>query len=225
VCTVGSRKRSIPLGFTEERIYEGTHICLLFNDERERLQVVARYLESGMSEGEKILYLADSMTPNEMLDRLEALGVKARSKSGFQMGDAVTTYCAGGSFSSEDMLAAVRDFYLGALKEGNPGARGTGEMSWCLVKGRVELSALMDYEARLTLLLEEFPYTACCQYDTRRFDGNTIMDVLSVHPMTIVRGQLVKNPFFVDPRRFLETQSRPQQSGDRTESPNRLALP
>ena len=37
----------------------------------------------------------------------------------------------------------------------------------------------------------------------RRFDGDTIMDVLAVHPMTIVRGQVVRNPFFVEPGAFL----------------------
>jgi len=63
---------------------------------------------------------------------------------------------------------------------------------------------LLDYEARLTLLLAEHPCTACCQYDTRRFDGNTIMDVLAVHPMAIIRGQVVKNPFYVEPGIFLQ---------------------
>jgi hypothetical protein len=30
------------------------------------------------------------------------------------------------------------------------------------------------------------------------------MDVLNVHPVMIVRGQLVKNPYFVEPAVFLE---------------------
>jgi hypothetical protein len=29
------------------------------------------------------------------------------------------------------------------------------------------------------------------------------MEVLSVHPVMIVRGQLVKNPYFVEPDEFL----------------------
>lgn len=31
-----------------------------------------------------------------------------------------------------------------------------------------------------------------------------MMDVLSVHPVMIVRGQLVKNPYYMDPAVFLE---------------------
>jgi len=30
------------------------------------------------------------------------------------------------------------------------------------------------------------------------------MDVLNVHPMMIVRGQLVNNPYFIDPNEFLK---------------------
>jgi len=30
------------------------------------------------------------------------------------------------------------------------------------------------------------------------------MDVLNVHPVMIVRGQLVKNPFYLEPDIFLE---------------------
>jgi hypothetical protein len=29
------------------------------------------------------------------------------------------------------------------------------------------------------------------------------MDLLSVHPYTIVRGQLVTNPYFLEPERFV----------------------
>lgn len=198
------------MGFTEERVSEGAHICLLFNDDRERLQVMARFLESGITEGERILYLADTMTPEEMLDCLESLGVEARSQAGFRIEAAASAYCPTGTFDADEMMAGFREFYLQSLDDGCPGARVTGEMSWGLVEGRTDMNALMGYEARLNGFLEEYPCTACCQYDTRRFDGDTIMDVLSVHPMTIVRGQLVKNPFFVDPRLFLEELNRRQ---------------
>lgn len=30
------------------------------------------------------------------------------------------------------------------------------------------------------------------------------MDVLSVHPMMIVRGQLVNNPYYIEPEEFLK---------------------
>jgi hypothetical protein len=200
-----AERRSISLGFTSERVLEGQHLCYLYNDDHERRRVMAKYFESGLLAGEKLLYLVDDITPQEMIDCLEELGVEARSNAGrFRVAEAAGTYCPRGAFSAEDMLGLVRDFYDDAVAEGYTGCRSTGEMSWCLVEGRADEASLMEYEARLNALLAEHPHTACCQYDTRRFDGGMIMDVLAVHPVTIVRGQLVRNPYYVEPATFLE---------------------
>jgi len=195
----------ISLGFTEERVPEGQHICYIFNEDAERKRVMAKYLESGMLAKEKLLYLVDVMTPEEMKDCLAELGVDVRSKpDAVAIAEAAPAYCPGGFFNATEMLGVVRDFQQQALREGYTGSRGTGEMSWCLAEGRANEEDLMEYEARLNELVAEYPYTACCQYDARRFDGGMIMNVLSVHPMMIVRGQLVRNPYFVAPETFLE---------------------
>jgi hypothetical protein len=56
----------------------------------------------------------------------------------------------------------------------------------------------------MNAVLEKNPLTVICQYDARRFSGELIMDMLSVHPMMIVRGQLVKNPYYIEPAQFLQ---------------------
>jgi len=66
------------------------------------------------------------------------------------------------------------------------------------------------------LLGYDFLCTACCQYDARRFSGELIMDVLSVHPAMIVRGQLVKNPFNIEPDVFLKEYRERQRSNNAT---------
>lgn len=199
-------RRIISLGFTAERVFEGQHICYIYNDDTERLRVMAKYMESGMLEGEKLLYLVDVMTPAEMLDCLEELGVDVHAKADrLTVAEAASGYCPSGVFNADEMLSAIRHFYQKAVdQEGYPGARGTGEMSWCLIEGRADEESVMEYEARLNHLLSAYPYTACCQYDARRFDGHIIMDILSVHPVMIVRGQLVKNPYYIEPDVFLE---------------------
>ena len=192
-------RRTVSLGFTDEPAPEGQHICHLYSDDSERLRVMAKFMESGISENEKLIYVIDTMTPEEMLDCLEELGVDTREQA-----SRFTTYCPQGIFSTQAMLALLRDFYDGAMADGKyAGGRLMGEMSWSLVEGRVDETSLMEYEARVTTLLASRPLTACCQYDTRRFDGSTIMDVLAVHPLMIVRGQLVKNPYYIEPDEFL----------------------
>ena len=201
-----SDRRTVSLGFTDEPVTEGQHICYIFNDDAERVRVMAKFMQSGIEANDKLLYMVDTMTPDEMSDCLEELGVDVRSQpSQLTMSEAASTYCPQGTFNTEVMLDLVSNFYDQAVQDGEyDGARGTGEMSWSLVDGRTDEASLMKYEAQLNCLTEERPITACCQYDARRFNGQIIMDVLAVHPVMLVRGQLVKNPFYIEPQDFLQ---------------------
>ena len=202
-------EQKISLGFAEEKFPAGSHICYIFNDESERNKLMAEYIQSGLLAGDKFLYVFDTISKEELQAVIEELGVDLSVPGQIDFKSARTTYCPLGSFSPSDMLEAIKQFYLQALKDGYPGARGTGEMSWSL-RGCPGSERLIEYEARLTSLLRQYPYTAICQYDARRFDGATIFDVLTVHPVMIVRGQLVRNPYFIEPEEYLRTLT-PQQ--------------
>lgn len=198
-------RRNIHLGFTDEIFTEGLHICYIFRDEDERRRTLAKYLQSGLEAGEKVLYLVDTMSPADFMDSMTELGLHPQEPGkDFIVSKALPVYCPDGHFSSPDMLDVIGKFYQQSLSEGFTGSRGTGEMSWALVEGVARKEEVMEYEARLNQVLQIYPYTTCCQYDARRFDGATIMDVLSVHPMMIVRGQLVRNPYFIEPEVFIK---------------------
>lgn len=156
-------RRMISLGLSAQLFPAGQHICYIYNDDAERLDVMAKYLMSGMEEREKLLYLVDVMTSSEMLDHLDKLGVNFRSANpaDFTIAEATPTYCPDGFFKPEDMLDLARNFHLDAIKEGYAGARGTGEMSWCLKEEGVDHFDLMDYEARLNDLIQTYYYNAC----------------------------------------------------------------
>jgi hypothetical protein len=104
------------------------------------------------------------------------------------------------------MLDRLRDIYVLHHAAGCAGARATGEMTWALhdIPGS---DRLIEYEGRINDLLKTYPLTAICQYDTRRFDGATIFEVLSVHPIMIVHGQIMRNPFYVPPDQYSEAKS------------------
>ncbi len=156
-------RRQISLGFSDKKVTEGQHICYIYNDDRERLEVMAKYLRSGMAAREKLLYLVDAMTSDEMLSYLKSLGVdfSDAKPNDFTISDAAPAYCPTGFFKTQEMLDLVKEFYETAIGEGYEGARGTGEMSWCLKEGLADKKDLMDYEARLNNLIKKYPYTAC----------------------------------------------------------------
>lgn len=196
---------SISLGFTPDLFPHGTHICYIYKDEDERREVIAKFVESGLVGGELVGYFVDAVSPEEMRDHLASLGIslapEARQEQ-LAIADAVETYCCDGCFEPAAMLEKMGAFYGRSQQEGYSGARATGEMAWAL-RGIPGSEKLIEYESRLNLLVEQSPITLICQYDANRFDGATIYDVLNVHPMMIVRGQVVRNPYYVPPAEFL----------------------
>ncbi len=197
--------RYISLGFSEEKFKEGHHIVYIYNDDVERKRTMSKFLQQGLLDNEKVLYLVDDISPDDMRKELLELGVDVEKKQkDFDLTKGHYAHCPGDIFSREFMLGMVGDYYDNAICEGYAGARGAGEMSWALTDGRATVSELLGYEASLNDILEAHPLTTVCQYDARRFDGALLMDLLSVHPMMIVRGQLVKNPCYVAPEIFLK---------------------
>jgi len=76
----------------------------------------------------------------------------------------------------------------------------TGDTSW-IRKGMPGIERWVEYEAMINNLVEELPvHGVICQYDTNKIDGAMLFDVLNVHPMMIVAGQVVHNPYYSAPK-------------------------
>lgn len=198
-----SDTNQVDLGFTTEHFPAGTHMCFIYNNEQERRETIARYLESGLGSGELVGYFADV---DEMVDDyLAQMGVSVPEEAREQrlmLSRSRDTYCPDGRFIIGRMLGNLEKFHHTCVERSLPASRVSGEMGWALgpVEGREDL---IEYEARVNIVLRDHPVTAICQYDANRFDGATIFDVLSVHPMMVVRGQVLKNPYFIPPEAFL----------------------
>ncbi len=201
---MNSERRQISLGVSDEFHPEGCHIVYLYNDDGEKKRTMARFLQQGLEDGEKVLYLVHDVSPAEMREELCDLGVSAgESERAFDMMTAHYTQCPKQVFSPEFMLNLVGAYYDNALRDGYVGARGAGEMSWALEAGHADFKDLVEYEAKLNDILTAHPLTTVCQYDVRQFSGEIIMELLSVHPIAIVNGQVIKNPFYAAPEQFL----------------------
>ena len=198
-------KKEAAMGFTKERFPAGTHMCLIYDDENERRKLIAKFLGAGLREREKVAYFADTMPPADVETWLQEMGVDVPTQGkapAFSITVAEKTYCPNGKFVPETMLNTLRSHHKAALDEGYPGGRVSGEMSWAL-RGIPGSERLMEYEALVNDVLVTHPITPICQYDARQFDGALIFDVLKVHPMMIVHGQVVKNPYYMKPQEFL----------------------
>lgn len=196
---------SIDLGFAVARVPAGTHVCHIYSDAEERNGALLRFLASGLRAGEATACFSDNVTEEMLQAHLDAEGVslaEARRSGSFTFAGTRDVYFAGGHFDPDRMLDRLERFHEESIAADRPAARVIGEMppDIARIPGGTRL---LEYEARVNALLRTHPVTAVCQYDAHAFGGADCMDVLMVHPMMLVRGAVVLNPFFIPPEEFL----------------------
>ena len=182
----------------------GEHLCCVYGSEEEHRLLVVPYLRKGLERGEKVVYIAEEHTPQQITSMLEEAGVEvgAALESGqLSFYGADETYLKGGSFDPHSMLRLLEEEADRALSQGYPCLRGTGEMSWAL-RGLPGSDRLMEYEALLNRLVRERPVIAFCQYDRRRFPQRELLQVLVTHPRVLVGPYAYDNFLYLDPASF-----------------------
>lgn len=195
------------LGFAGARVPTGMHICQIFSDDEERDLAMVKFLRAGLATRAKAACFSGNLAEDRLAAMVEQDGLslaELRADGAFHRARSKDVYFQGGVFEPERMLALLTCFYESSLAEGFNGARVIGEME------REVLSTpggnrLMEYEARVSVLVRQYPVTAMCQYDARSFDGATILDVLRVHPLMVVRDMVFQNPFCLSPEDVLAT--------------------
>ncbi|HEX8786771.1 MAG TPA: MEDS domain-containing protein [Telluria sp.] len=186
------------LGFTDEPYPEGTHICYLYNDEDERRQILPLFAQQALADGESFHYVADVPTPADLPRALAALDLTQAFKGPPEQIAAATVkegYFPDGSFEPDAMLARLRAAYDQCKEAGLNSARFAGEMTWAL-RGVPGANRILECETRINDLIKEAPMVIMCQYDISRFDGGLMYDVLNAHPVVIVGGHVLRNPFY-----------------------------
>ena len=198
---MSEERRHICLGFTDERYPEGTHICYLYNDDEERRRILPQFARHALLEHECFKYIADVPDAAGLPRVMNELDLRSAER-GLPGHIDIATTCEGyfpdGRFNPDAMLARLRSAYQECLSAGGAGARFSGEMSWAL-RGIPGADRIIECEARINDLVREAPVTVMCQYDLRKFDGATMFDVMNVHPVLIVGGHILRNPFYRHP--------------------------
>lgn len=195
----------VSLGFTHQCFHAGVHVCQIFGDEQERRDSLLSFVRSGLAAGERTACFTDRLDRAALACALEAQGLScdALSASGaFSTSGTHEAYFQDGRFDPDRMIDTLRQFHEDSVAGGYPAARVIGEMTSEIlhVSGGARL---MEYEARVSLLLRQHPVTSVCQYDANAFDGATIMKILKVHPLMVIRGAVVHNPCYVPPEQVL----------------------
>lgn len=183
----------------------GDHLCCLYDNEEEHRAVLTPFLRIGLERGEKVLYIVDAHTAEEVLRYLKDDGVDVSiflKKGQLAVLTAQNAYLKGGAFDPDSMIALLREETERALREGYTALRVTGEMT-CALRGLSGSERLIEYESKLNRFFPESRCLAVCQYDQRRFDPAMLLDVLATHPVVVIGNTLYDNFYYMPPDDFL----------------------
>lgn len=197
--------QAISLGFTEQKFPPGMHICQIFNNDAEREDALLKFLLSGLQGGECLCCFSEKVRESLLETFLAQNGISyssVKDSGRLQLSGTNEIYFADDRFDPARMLDLLTRYHQDSVVQGYPAARVIGEMTPAIehVHGG---NRLLEYESKVSLLLQEHPVTAVCQYDARAFSGSTIMDILKVHPLMMMRGTVVHNPYYIAPETFL----------------------
>lgn len=183
-------------------IAPGDHICAFYRGRAQRDEVLLPFLRDGIRAGHKCIAVMDDPEFEQITAPLaQQLDVEASLGSGqLDLLCSDSAYLAGGSFSLERMLGFWEQGVGAALaRSGYSFVRAVGEMTWAL-RDLPGVEDLVRYEARLNRFLPRYPQVILCLYDLERFtDGQVLMELLRTHPKVLLSGQLLDNPWYIEP--------------------------
>ena len=184
------------------------HVCAFVNERGEDDAAIDAFIRQGIDGGDRLLYIVDPAESAAPVIRIRQLGYDAGDLLEHHRCEVRTwtdTYLRGGGFD----LAAMLDLLDQALLEqqSSPRIRMLCDMGWAAdAKGVAE--HLIEFEARANFIHARHEHVVICSYDTAKFDGAFIVDILRTHPMVLLGGMLQENPFFIPPSEFLEERGR-----------------
>jgi hypothetical protein len=166
----------------------GDHIAWLYEMEQRHRAILTPFLRQGLEGGEKVLYIVDFHTAEAILGYLRDAGLDVEPYLASGQLTILTcgeTYIREGVFNPEAVLTFLQAETERALAEGYVALRSSGEMTWAL-QGLPGSQRLIEYETRLNEFVPGSKCLVTCQYDRRRFGSKVLLDVLRVHPLSVV---------------------------------------
>jgi DNA-binding CsgD family transcriptional regulator len=187
-------------------VERGTHLCALYSERVERDDLVMRFLEAGLRDGDKCLCLMDQVEPEKVRERLgyeDGAGRAGRTDQ-LDVGRASSVYLESGHFTAEPMMTFIEDTANRAAQSEFRNLRAVGDMSGVL-PGPPGATEFFDYESSINHLQAQIPVLLMFMYDLELFGTSMLVDVMKTHPKVLVGTTALDNPDYLTPEQYLET--------------------
>lgn len=187
------------------------HVCAFFNSRDEEYRTLDPFILDGLQRGERIAYIVDPAERSESVRHFRQLGLDMPKLIGlghFTLRTWQETHLKGGQFNPDAMLRLSTEIMS---ERQSPRMRMVSDMGWAV--DQHDFTDLIKYEARANLLIAQHQHVVVCVYDTAKFGGDVVIDVMRTHPMVLVGGVIQVNPFFVPSEQFLNELQQREQRG------------
>lgn len=169
------------------------HVVLLYEEIRDKHDVLFTYLKTGLEKGEAAAYVASQETPEQIRQAMREFGIDVEqyeNKGALKVIDYRDWYLIDGKFSYDRTLDLWRELLDESKSKGFKGLRVTGETA-CFFRDDI-VKELMEYEHALHRVLD-IPLTAICAYDSKTLVSkeewfNVLIELLNTHSTTIMLG-------------------------------------
>jgi anti-anti-sigma factor len=170
---------------TVEDLRSVDHACAVPVSDEQLWEMTAAYLAAGLASGEQVVYFDDGAS-EQVLARLADDRVPVEESLSDGRLAIVPTDVTRAALRSP--VPAVEEMVLGtidgALAQGYPGVRMTGQLSYAL--RRAGGVSLHEYDAVLDAVVRDRPARVLCFYDRRRFPEAAIEDLRARHHTEVV---------------------------------------
>ena len=191
---------SVDLGFNGLQAQPGAHICGIYAGERQRDEIVLPFLETGLRSGDKCLCIVDSVEPAQIIAKLDP-ELEPRQRADVNqlvVMRASHVFCRSGRFSANETIG----FWKVAVSEAMYDSRF--EMvraidTWCQSDVVVDPEEHLLLESEMNRILPLYKQVVLCLYDLEQFGGALIFNLLRTHPMLLLGGLLLENPYYQTP--------------------------
>src|ERR1700733_499426 len=181
------------------------HACAFFSSKEEEYRVMLPFMAEGFEAGDKLVNIIDGRHRNERLSRLRSVGVDvdlAERSGQLELLPWEQAHIVGGQFDQGRLLTE----WERQTVEGNDRYSTTrlwSNQEWAL-ENLPGVEDIVEYEARFNYIWPKSNNVYVCVFDAKRFNAETMMQMMRTHPLAIVDGKMLKNELYVPPDEFLK---------------------
>ncbi len=177
------------------------HACAFFSSPEVQKRFLSRFLKEGIEGGYRVIYTTPPIAPAAVETELEEAGIdvgQSCQAGRLMLQNWNVSYCPDGYFKPARTLRFFDDQVRTALDSGFSRVRFASHMEWAVPDARFA-DTLLEYEARANearVLKKSVVSEVLCVYDASRFDAAFLTNVMRTHPITILDGEILENPFY-----------------------------